>query len=187
MKNLKHRLLISALVLGFSLAPTAITWGAGTGATGTATKSAPATTTKPAVKKTNPVAKTKTKPAMKKIVSGDFLEAKAKVDAADYKGAVPILEKIVAKDPSNADAFNLLGFSNRKLGNMDKALGFYLTALKINPKHVGANEYLGELYLETNNLPKAQEQLTILTKVCADCNETADLAKLIADFKAKNG
>ena len=172
MKNSQRRLLVSALVLGFSVAPLGAIWGASTGASGTSTKSAPVTATKPTLKK--------------KVIS-DFLEAKAKVDAADYNGAVPILEKIVAKDPSNADAFNLLGFSNRKLGYMDKALGLYLKALKLNPNHVGANEYLGELYLETNNLPKAQEQLAVLTKVCGDCKESADLAKLIADFKAKNG
>ncbi|MGB8315829.1 MAG: tetratricopeptide repeat protein [Aestuariivirga sp.] len=172
MKSSQRALLVFALALGFSLAPLGAIWGAGTGATGTPTTSAPTTTAKP---------------TMKPNAGSNFLKAKAKVDAGDYKGAVPILEKIVAEDSSNADAFNLLGFSNRKLGYMDKALGFYLTALKLNPNHVGAHEYLGELYLETNDLPKAQEQLVVLTKVCGDCKESADLAKLIAGFKAKNG
>ena len=173
MRNSQYMLLVSALTLGLSLsiAPLGVAWAASSGASGTTT------TTKPVVKKA---------PAATNA-NNIFLKAKAKVTAGDYAGAVIILEKIVAKDPANADAFNLLGFSNRKLGNLDKALDYYTTALALNPNHVGANEYLGELYLEMSNLPKAQERLDVLTITCSNCSETADLAKLIADFKAKAG
>ena len=184
MRSSQHMLLISAVALGLGLnfAPLSAAWAASSGASGT-------TTTKPpVVKKAPAVTKSVTKKApVATDANKIFLKAKAMVTAGDYAGAVTILEKIVAKDPANADAFNLLGFSNRKLGNMDKALGYYNSALALNPNHVGANEYLGELYLELNNLPKAQERLDVLTTTCSNCSETADLAKLIADFKAKAG
>ena len=73
-----------------------------------------------------------------------------------------ILDKIIAKDPRNPDALNLMGFCDRKLGNTDEALEYYNKALAIKPNHVGANEYLGELYPELKNLPKAEERLKVL-------------------------
>src|SRR5262249_52947148 len=85
-----------------------------------------------------------------------YTQASAKVDAKDYRGAMSILDKIIAKDPRNPDALNLMGFCQRKLGNTDEALEYYNKALAIRPNHVGANEYLGELYLELKNLPKAE-------------------------------
>ncbi|HEX6690811.1 MAG TPA: hypothetical protein VF110_06650, partial [Burkholderiales bacterium] len=62
----------------------------------------------------------------------------------------------------------------------------YNEALRIEPKHKGANEYLGEAYLMVNNLPKAKEQLSALDKICfLPCKEYNDLKKSIADFEAK--
>lgn len=116
-----------------------------------------------------------------------YAKAKAKVDAEDYRGAMPILEKIVAKDPRNADALNLMGYCSRKLGDADEGLEYYQKALKINPNHVGANEYLGELYLELRDLPKAEERLKVLAKACNGCEEQRELEEAIADYKAKNG
>lgn len=116
-----------------------------------------------------------------------YAKAKSKVDAEDYRGAMPILEKIVAKDPRNADALNLMGYCSRKLGDVDEGLEYYQKALKINPNHVGANEYLGELYLELKDLPKAEERLKVLAKACNGCEEQRDLEEAIADYKAKNG
>ena len=104
-----------------------------------------------------------------------YKQASAKVDAKDYRGAMPILDKIIAKDPRNPDALNLMGFCERKLGNTDEALEYYQKALAIKPNHVGANEYLGELYLEMKNLPKAQERLNVLAKSCKGCEEQQEL------------
>jgi tetratricopeptide (TPR) repeat protein len=70
----------------------------------------------------------------------------------DYVGAIPLLRKSVAADSRNADAYNLLGFSHRKLGQIDAALAHYGKALTLEPEHRGANEYLGELYLELGDL-----------------------------------
>ena len=113
--------------------------------------------------------------------------AQKKVDAKDYRGAMPILEKILIKDSRHADALNLMGYCSRKLDDPEEALEYYQKALKINPNHVGANEYLGELYLELKDLPKAEERLKVLAKACNGCEEQRDLEEAIADYKAKNG
>jgi tetratricopeptide (TPR) repeat protein len=115
-----------------------------------------------------------------------YKQASAKVNAKDYRGAMPILDKIIAKDPRNADALNLMGFCERKLGNTDEALEYYEKALAIKPNHVGANEYLGELYLEMKNLPKAEERLKVLAKACNGCEEQQELAEKVDDYKAAN-
>ena len=118
--------------------------------------------------------------------SDQYVEAQRKVQAMDYDGAIPLLEAVLKKEPGNADALNYLGYSHRKLGDTTKALAYYLQALANEPEHVGANEYLGELYLEMGNLPKAEERLAVLQSVCSGCMEEAELAEKIAAFKAKS-
>ena len=103
-----------------------------------------------------------------------------------YDDAIEILEDIVDDNPKNADAWNLMGYSHRKLGEYDDALEYYGKALKLKPNHVGANEYLGELYLEMKDLPKAEERLAVLTKACNGCEEQKELEEKIADYKANN-
>jgi len=109
-------------------------------------------------------------------------DARALVRAEKWKAAISVLKTIVADDNRNADAFNLLGFSLRKSGDTKNAEGFYLNALKLNPKHKGANEYLGELYVETGHMEKAKAQLATLAQLCGNttCEEYEDLEKAIA-------
>ncbi len=116
-----------------------------------------------------------------------YKQASAKVNAKDYRGARPILDKILAKDSRHTDALNLKGYCERMLGNTDEALEYYGKALAIKPNHVGANEYLGELYLELKNLPKAEERLKVLAKSCNGCEEQQELEEKIAEYKVANG
>ena len=86
----------------------------------------------------------------------------------------------------NADAYNLLGFSHRKLGDFRKAMAFYAEALRIDPSHKGAHEYIGEAYLETGNLSKAKEHLAKLDKICfLPYGEFNDLKKAVTTYEAK--
>lgn len=117
--------------------------------------------------------------------ASDFAKAKQMIDASDYEGAVPLLQKVVRESPKNADAFNLLGYSHRKLGNREKALKNYQQALALEPEHLGANEYLGELYLEMQDLPKAEERLAVLANACSNCEEYQELKAQIDAYKAK--
>ena len=98
-----------------------------------------------------------------------------------YATAIQVLEEAVAEDPQSADAYSLLGFANRKLGRYDEALVHYERALALDPQHLGALEYLGELYVETGERAAAEELLTRLDEACpAGCEERDDLAAAIA-------
>lgn len=109
-------------------------------------------------------------------------DARGLIRARKWKSAVSMLKQIVRADPSSADANNLLGYSLRKSGDYKSAQGFYLKALKLNPRHKGANEYLGELYVEIGQMTKANKQLATLEQLCGNksCTEYQALAKFIA-------
>lgn len=110
----------------------------------------------------------------------DLTAIRAKIEAKNYKAAITEL-KGLAETNEQADVFNLLGFSLRKTGDFTTSLTYYNKALALDPNHKGAREYLGELYVETGNLPKAKEQLAALEKLCpAGCEELEDLKHDIA-------
>jgi predicted Zn-dependent protease len=107
--------------------------------------------------------------------STDFNSARALVDAQKYDEALTALRQLDQQGPNNPDVLNLIGFSLRKIGKMDEALDYYDRALALNPQHRGANEYLGELYLQTKQPEKAKERLDVLHQACGDCEEFKDL------------
>ena len=88
-----------------------------------------------------------------------------------------ILQQSNKEKPNNADTLNYLGFTSRKLGNFIEAEKYYLSGLKIKPNHKRINQYLGELYLNTNRKDKAIEQLTILES--CNCKEYDQLKEII--------
>ena len=106
------------------------------------------------------------------------------IEAGDYQLAVKYLKKAVRLNPRNADGFNFLGYSYRKLGKFDPAFENYEKALALDPNHLPANEYIGEAYLLVGELAKAQEHLAILRRLCsAGCGELDDLEKAVAGYK----
>jgi len=114
-----------------------------------------------------------------------YSEASAK---QDWKAAAAVLEEGVRKSPDNADYHNLLAYSIRKGPSPDMSQVFrhYNEALRIDPKHKGAHEYLGEAYLMVGNLPKAKEHLAQLDKLCFfGCSEYSDLKKAIGAYEQK--
>ena len=112
-------------------------------------------------------------------------KATMQVDMKQYRDAVATLKMILDKDPKSADALNLLGYSQRRLGDPTLAVETYNKALAVDPDHKGANEYLGEAYLELNKLPLAEARLAHLNKVCGtSCKEYMALAQSIATYKA---
>ncbi len=104
-----------------------------------------------------------------------YVGAKAEVDAGHYKSAIQALKVLVKTDSKNADAWNLLGFSSRKLKKYDDSAKYYTVALKLDPKHRGALEYQGELFIVTGAMDKAQANLTALKSLCGSCEEYVDL------------
>ena len=110
--------------------------------------------------------------------SVEMEKAKALIDNKDFKPAVLLLKAALAKAPNNADAWNLMGYAHRKLGQVDQALGFYQKALSLNAEHRGALEYLGELYLQTGRPKQAKEMLKRLDDAYfSGCEEYDDLKK----------
>jgi tetratricopeptide (TPR) repeat protein len=110
------------------------------------------------------------------------------IDAKDYKSAVGHLTKAVQELPNDADAHNMLGYSYRKTGNFDKSMEHYQRALKLDTNHRSAHEYLGELYLDLNQMGNAEKQLAALKKACpllGKCEEYDDLKKAIDNYKTK--
>ena len=80
-------------------------------------------------------------------------------------------------DKKNPDILNYLGYSLRKTGNLKKAENFYLEGLKLDANHLGINEYLGELYVQTGRIELAKERLQVI-KGCK-CEEYDELKELI--------
>ena len=107
------------------------------------------------------------------------LEKKEKLEKAKklYTKAFKKLEKAYLSDKTNPDILNYMGFTSRKIGNFEDAEKYYLTGLELNPDHNGINEYLGELYVQTNRMDKANERLEIL-KAC-NCKEYQELELII--------
>ena len=111
--------------------------------------------------------------------------ARAFIAKGQWRDAIAALQQV--NDTGNADWNNLMGYSLRKAKTPDLAGAerFYNEALRINPKHRGALEYSGELYLMLGDLAKAEARLAALSKVCTfGCEEFTDLKNAVAQFKA---
>ncbi len=117
--------------------------------------------------------------AVKLVKRAGKLEKKDKTDKAKklYSQAFNKLEKAYKSDKKNPDILNYMGFTTRKTGNFEKAEKFYLEGLSLKPNHNGINEYLGELYVQTNRIDKANERLEVL-KSC-NCKEYGELELII--------
>ena len=113
-------------------------------------------------------------------VSASMQDARAQIKKQRWADAIGTLRLVLEAEPNNADANNLMGYSLRKSGKTNRAEGFYLKALKLSPRHKGANEYLGELYVETGQLAKAKARLEALEAICGKgCEEYKDLKAAI--------
>ena len=118
----------------------------------------------------------------------DYAQAAQLVKQEAFQPAMALLNKVIARDPENANAFNLLGYSSRKLGLLEEALGLYKKALAIAPKHLGANEYIGEAYLALKRPDQARKHLAVLDKECwLPCEEFSDLKAAIDAYEKKQG
>ncbi len=113
-------------------------------------------------------------------------QARAALGKEDWAGAQKILREAVARSPQEADTHNLYAYSIRKGASpaMDLVYRHYNEALRLNPKHRGAHEYIGEAYLMSGNLAKAKEHLAQLDRICTfGCEEYTKLKKEVAAFE----
>ena len=102
------------------------------------------------------------------------------IDGQRFAEAIKLPKQVVAHDPTRADAYSELGFASRKLGDYGAALAYYRIALQLDPRHLGATEYLGELYAESGDLTNAQAQLARVAEICrGTCEAFTDLEAAI--------
>ncbi len=119
--------------------------------------------------------------------NNDYQEAQSAIAHSDYRTAADLLQKVLLRQPDNPDVLNLMGFSVRKLGESRTALQYYKKALELQPNDIGANECLGELYLELKQREMAEQRLAVLQQVCGNCDEYTELKEKIEKFKANPG
>ncbi len=123
----------------------------------------------------------------KVAASADYVAGKAAVEQKQWTQAAERFKRATLQDPKNADAWNMLGYSSRWAGKYPEAFAAYAQALALEPKHRGANSYLGVAYVRTNDLVKARTQLAKIESICGnkDCEEYKLLDKAIAEYKPK--
>ena len=119
------------------------------------------------------------KAAKNLVIRGKKLELKGKNEKALklYNKAYEKLLEANKADSRNPDILNYLGFTLRKVGKYEQAEKYYLQGLEIKPDHNGINEYLGELYVQTQRMDLAKERLAVL-KDC-NCEEYKELKEVI--------
>jgi len=117
--------------------------------------------------------------------NSDFDRGQQSFGNGDWQEAIAHFKKAVAADAKNAEAYNLMGYSYRRMGEADPAFEAYAKALDLDPRHRGANEYLGQTYLLVGDTAMAQAQLAILKDLCGNqCIETVKLRKAIKRYNA---
>jgi len=117
-------------------------------------------------------------------VNEAYQNAYYEIKKGNFQVAIKYLKQAAKNSTNKADIYNLMGYSHRKLDLLEEAFFYYQKALKLDPRHQGANEYIGELYLQTKNLKKAEEHLEVLDDVCLfGCDEYDDLKDAIEKYK----
>ena len=131
-------------------------------------------------------ADTESTPA-KDAASADYVAGKQAVEQKQWTLAAESFKRATLQDPKNADAWNMLGYSSRWAGKYPEAFDAYAKALALDPKHRGANSYLGVAYVRTNDLAKARTQLAKVESICGnkDCGEYKLLDNAIVEYKPK--
>jgi len=158
----------------------ALTPSANAANTGGGSAPAPAPVVAPTPTPTPTTAAPTPTPAAVKTVNDELEKVTVLLNAKNFKQALADLKVIDSEFKDNADVNNLLGYSSRKLKQYKPADTYYKKALKINPNHLGALEYQGELFVLTNKVSAAKKNLAKLEKLCGlKCGEYLDLKKAI--------
>ena len=116
-------------------------------------------------------------------------QARAALGKQDWLGARKILREAVTRNPQDADAHNLYAYSIRRGANpaMDLVFRHYNEALRLDPRHRAAHEYIGEAYLISGNVSKAKEHLAQLDNLCTfGCEEFTKLKKEVAAYEQQH-
>ncbi len=101
-----------------------------------------------------------------------------------YDEAIVILS--YAQNKNDPRVLNYLGYSHRKAGRVDVGLGYYKEALRIDPDYTLVREYMGEAFLQKNDVTSARDQLAEIEERCGrQCSEYTELAMMIEKHLGK--
>ncbi len=115
-----------------------------------------------------------------------LVHARGLVQRGRYREAIPVLRKFLQTYQSNLEAWTLLGRSYRGTGNFRAAVNATNQALRFSPNHPPAIENLGMIYLESNRIDGAEQQLARLRRVCRfGCRSRDRLERAIAQAKSR--
>jgi tetratricopeptide (TPR) repeat protein len=133
----------------------------------------------PATTKSNP--STTPTPTIKTVTS-ELSAIRVLINSGKYTTALTSLKSADKSHPNNADVNNLLGYTSRMLKQYSQAGTYYTKALKIDPKHLGALEYQGELFMTLKKTSSAKSNLAKIKTICGtSCEEYIDLKKAIGN------
>ena len=117
-----------------------------------------------------------------KNLTTDLTAIRSLIASKNFSSALASLKIADRNYPNNADINNLLGYSARNLKQNKAAATYYTKALRINPNHLGALEYQGELFMVTKKISAAKSNLAKLKRLCGvNCEEYLDLKKAIGN------
>lgn len=130
-------------------------------------------------------AETAKKPEVPFRTDSGLINAEYELASGKYMQALDSVAKVLERHPQNADAYVYRGYAYQQLGDIKQAATNYKRALLIDPSHLGALKYMGDLFLIAGELPKAMEQLQAIRIVCGaqDCAEKAELEAAINKTK----
>ena len=121
------------------------------------------------------------------VADADYAAGLAALKGGDAAAALRRFQSALKRFPEAANLHNELGYSHRRLGKFDKAFEHYQRALKIDPRHRGAHEYIGEAYLMVGDVASAEKHLAALRAICLlPCDELKELQTAIAGHRAQN-
>ena len=125
---------------------------------------------------------------MTKKQTAEYTAGVQAIESKQFARAITLLEVAVKRTPDDADGWNWLAYATRRGGDPAKSIPLYQKALALDPKHLGAHEYIGEAYLALDDLPKAKDHLARLNKLCFfSCEEYRDLKKAVEAYEKSHG
>ena len=114
------------------------------------------------------------------MAANRFKEVNKLINLEKFAEAHRKLKTLKKVNTDEADRLNLLGFTARKSGDLAAAGEYYQQALALNPKHTGALEYQGELFIQLGKIELAKANLAKLDKICwLPCSAERDLKEAI--------
>jgi Flp pilus assembly protein TadD len=110
-----------------------------------------------------------------------LIKAESLLQRQKWAEALSELTLVLKRHPKSADAYTYQGYAEMNLGDIKAAEDSFNKALAFETTHLGANQYLGELYAVTGQLAKARDQLQIIRLICGktDCAEERALRATI--------